>query len=122
MAEICTFITSLHLKIISSTVTNQRLRDDNYPRFPLDRSTFIIIQCEVFYIILKRRAPRILLLSENYSPVIASATTDKRYFETNHPLMITLRKALISALVLGVSIVKKIQMFMFTTLAWISGF
>ena len=65
--------------------------------------------------------PRILLLSENYSPVIASATTDKRYFETNHPLMITLRKALISALVLGVSIVKKIQMFMFTTLAWISG-
>ena len=66
--------------------------------------------------------PRILLLSENYSPVIASATTDKRYFETNHPLMITLRKVLISALVLGVSIVKKIQMFMFTTLAWISGF
>lgn len=63
--------------------------------------------------------PRILLLT---SPVIASATTDKRYFETNHPLMITLRKALISALVLGVSIVKKIQMFMFTTLAWISGF
>ena len=57
MAEICTFVTSLHLKIISSTVTNQRLRDDNYPRFPLDRSTFIIIQCEVFYIILIRRAP-----------------------------------------------------------------
>lgn len=66
--------------------------------------------------------PRILLLSENYSPVVASATTDKRYFETNHPLMITLRKALISALVLGVSIVKKIQMFMLTTLAWVSGF
>ena len=63
--------------------------------------------------------PRILLLT---SPVIASATTDKRYFETNHPLMNTLRKALISTLALGVSIVKKIQMFMFTTLAWISGF